>query len=188
MIGQRHLGGRESSHALERVETENAGEVMLPRAHVKTKILHGCRRRHGMAPRSAQPLDTTTIGRTTSNRPQLVDHVVQPHLPHAVQQTSRVLQHDPRLFPIADQLRNELAHPLVAPVKNGRVVIVADVGVVHHVFEVADHLGRLQIVATGRDQRLMHMQRVGEAAVGAAQVDATFRQVEGTRLRHRFLD
>ena len=104
--------------------------------------------------------------------PQIVEDVVEPHLPQAVKQRAGVVQHDARLLALADQLRNEFAHALVAPVKHGGVVVVADSGVVHHVLQIADDGGGAQVIAAGRDQRLMHVQRDGGGAANPAEIDA----------------
>ena len=56
-----------------------------------------------------------------------VEDVVQAHLAQAVEQAAGVFEHDPRLLPFVDELRDEFAHPLVAPVEDGGIVVVADV-------------------------------------------------------------
>ena len=57
--------------------------------------------------------------------------MAEPHLAQPMQQSSRILQHHPRSLAFLDQFGDELAHALVAPMKNWRVVVVADPGVVH---------------------------------------------------------
>jgi hypothetical protein len=103
--------------------------------------------------------------RVTGHLAQRVEHVVEPHAPHAVQQRARVLQHDPRLGAVGQQLGNELPHPLVAPVEHRGVVVVADAGVLHHPLQVADRGRGAQVRPTGRDERLVHVQGDGEGAV-----------------------
>jgi hypothetical protein len=76
-----------------------------------------------------------------------------------MQQRARVLEHHPRLQPFADQLRDQLPHPPIAPPKHRRVVVIADLGVLLHVLQVADQPRRAQILTTGGNQRLVHMQR-----------------------------
>ena len=88
-----------------------------------------------------------------------------------MQQAARVLEHDPRLLALVHELRNELAHALVAPVEDRRIVVVANAGVVHHRLEIADHTRGAKIVAAGRDHRLVHVQRIGETAFNRAEVD-----------------
>ena len=117
-------------------------------------------------------------------RLQVVEHVVQAHLAQAVQQGAGVFQHHARLLALVHQLRDELAHALVAPVEDRGVVVVADARVVHHVLEVADDLGGAQVAAAGRDQRLVHVQGDGERALDAAEVNPALRQ-EDLLLRRR---
>ena len=68
-------------------------------------------------------------------------HVIQTHLDQAMEQTTRVIEHHPRLFSIIYKLRNELSHPLVAPMEYRSVVVVCKLWVVHHILEVADDTG-----------------------------------------------
>ena len=84
-----------------------------------------------------------------------------------MQQGAGVLQHDPRLLALAEQLADELAHPLVAPVEHRGVVVVADVGVLQHPLQVADDSRGAQVRSAGRDQRLVHVQSDREGAVDA---------------------
>ena len=81
------------------------------------------------------------------------------HLAQPVQQRARVLQHHPRLRALIDQLRDELAHPLIAPTEHRSVVVIADVRVLEHVPQVADQRSRAKLLSAGRDQRLVHVQR-----------------------------
>ena len=46
-----------------------------------------------------------------------------------------------------------------------------------HVLEIADQAGRLQVLAAGGDERLVHVERIGEAAADRAEVDAAVVQV-----------
>jgi hypothetical protein len=57
MVRQRHLRRREAAHARQRLEPEDAGEVVLPGAHVQAEVLHRRRGRDRMAPGRAEPLD-----------------------------------------------------------------------------------------------------------------------------------
>jgi len=98
-----------------------------------------------------------------------VEHVARAHAPQPLEQRARVLQHDPRLEALGEQLGNELAHPLVAPPERGRVVVVADVGVLQHPLQVADDRRAAQLGPAGWDQRLVHVQSDGERAVDLGQ-------------------
>jgi hypothetical protein len=101
---------------------------------------------------------------------------VQAHVPQAVEERAGIFEHHAGLPALVNQLRDELAHALVAPVKDGGVVVVADARVVHHVLEIADDVGGLQAAAAGRNQRLVHVQRDGAGALDAAKVHAALRQ------------
>ena len=172
MVRQRHLGRREALDPLQRLPAEDRGEVLLPREHVQAVVLHRRRRRDGVAPRAAEPFDAVAVGRVLRDALERVEHVVRAHLAQAVQQRAGVLQHGARLLALADQLRDELAHALVAPLEHRRVVVITDVLVVHHVLEIADDLRGAQVTAAGRDQRLVHVQRDGAGALQAPEVEA----------------
>ena len=143
---------------------------------MQAEILHRRGRRHRVAPRAAQPFDRRGGSGVAGDALEVVEDVVQAHLAQAVQQGAGVFQHHARLLAFVHQLRDELAHALVAPVEDRGVVVVADARVVHHVLEVADDLGRGEIAAAGRDQRLVHVQGDGERALDAAEVNPALRQ------------
>jgi hypothetical protein len=148
-----------------RVEAEHRGEMLLPRADVEAIVLDRGRWSDGVTPRAAQPLDGVAVARLDGDRAQRVDHVVGAHFPQPVEQRARVLEHHPRLRPLVDQLGDELAHPLIAPAEHRGIVVIADVGVLGHVSQVADQRSRSQRPTPGRNERLVHMQRDRECAV-----------------------
>src|SRR5271166_6825207 len=133
MVGQRHFGRREPAHPAEGFKAEDGCEMVLPRPHMQAKVLHWRGGSHRMPPCGAQPLDSSSIGWLAGYPPQAVKNVVGPHLAKSIKQRARVIEHHTRLFALADQLRNELAHALVAPEKHRGVVVIADVLVLHHV-------------------------------------------------------
>jgi hypothetical protein len=104
----------------------------------------------------------------------MVEHIVKSHLPEAVQQRARVIEHDPRLAAFFDQLRNELAHPLVAPVKHRRVVVVANGRALHHELEIADDAGGRKVATSGGNERLMHVKGNRRRAPDATEVQPAF--------------
>lgn len=175
MVRQRHLGRRKSAHPLQRLHSEETGEVVLPRLDMQPIVLDRRRRRHGMSPRAADPLDPAPVVRVARHPLQCIQNIVQAHLPHPVQQGAGVLQHHAWLLAPIDELRDELAHTLVAPYKHRRVVVVADPLIVHHVLQVADDLGGAQIEAARRDQRLVHVQRDHACRLDAAERDLVLR-------------
>ena len=102
---------------------------------------------------------------------------MEAHPAQPVEQAAGVFEHDPRPRAFSDELRNEFAHPLVAPVEDGGIVVVSHMGMLHHVLQIADQAGRVQVLAASGDQRLVHVERIGEAATDRAEVDAAFVQV-----------
>ncbi|HSI22169.1 MAG TPA: hypothetical protein VK959_04020 [Methylophilaceae bacterium] len=55
-------------------------------------------------------------------------------------------------------------------------MIVADAWVLHHVLQIADDLGRLQIPASRRNERLVHVQSIGKRTFDVAEVDPALGQ------------
>jgi hypothetical protein len=88
-----------------------------------------------------------------------------------VQQRTRVFQHDARLGALLHQAWHNLAHTLVTPVEYGGVVVIADIRMLHHVLQIANECSCLQIFATGRDQRLVHVQGIGVGAADVGEID-----------------
>ena len=103
-----------------------------------------------------------------------------------MQETTRVIQHHSRVFTLLNKLRNELAHAFVTPVKHRRVMVVADLPVIHHVFQIADDRRRPQISTAGGNQRLVHVQADTERAPDPAKTASRFRKIVRTRTVHRF--
>ena len=171
-MGSAISDGENPRTRLKRFQSKDGREVMLPRADVQAEILHRRRRRDGVAPRHAEPFDRVAITRVAGDALEVVEHVVQAHLAHPVEQRARILEHHARLFALVNQLRDELAHALVAPVEHRGVVIVADARVVHHVLEIADDLRGLQVRAAGGNQRLVHVQGDGTGAVDILKINA----------------
>ena len=130
-----------------------------------------------MPPRTPKPFDRPLVARIAGDSFETVQDVVESHLPNPVQQRARVFQHDPRLFAFVDQLRDEFPHPLIAPMEHRSVVIIADALVIHHILQVTDDFGGAQVVASGRNQRLVHVQGDRESALDVAEIDSTLRQV-----------
>jgi len=93
------------------------------------------------------------------------------------------------LFAFVHELRDELAHALVAPMKDRGVVIVPNAWVVHHVLEVADNFGGGQVAAFGWDERLVHVESVGERTADASEINPALGQENALAtagLNHRF--
>ncbi len=95
-----------------------------------------------MAPHRAQPFDVFAIMRIAGYSLEAVEYIAAPHLAQAEQQLPGVIEHHARIASGVNQLRNDVAHTGIAFREHGRVVIVADVGMPHHVIEIADESGR----------------------------------------------
>ena len=181
VVGQRHLGRRKPSDALERLQAEDRRKMMPPGRHVQAEILHGCRWCHSVAPCCTEPLDRAPVSGIECNPVEIIEDVIQAHGPEPVQEAARVIQHHSGLFTFVNKLRHKLAHTFVAPMENGRIVVVADALVVHHVFKIADDRCRPQIGASGRDQGLVHVECDVESASNPAEIDAGLPEVMRTR-------
>ena len=88
-----------------------------------------------------------------------------------MQKAAGIFEHHPRPLALTHKLGDELTHPFIAPMEDGSIVVVPDLGVVHHVLQVANNLSRSQVAAATGDQRLVHMQRDGKGALDAFEVD-----------------
>jgi hypothetical protein len=128
VVGQRHLRRGEAAHPTQRLQAKDGGEVVLPGAHMQPVILHRGGGGDSVPPRAAKPLHRVPQVEVAGQRSQGVKDVVQASAAQPVQQGAGVLQHDPRLLALAEQLGDELAHPLVAPVEHRSVMAVAGVG------------------------------------------------------------
>lgn len=75
----------------------------------------------------AEPFDRMMLCRLVGNLGEVVENVVEAHLPQAAEQRSKVVEHDARFFALLNQLRDDFPHPLIAPVKSESSVVIADV-------------------------------------------------------------
>src|SRR6516225_2093716 len=104
-----------------------------------------------MAPSGTQPLDGTPVSGIQCDALQIVEDIVQNHRTESVKKTTRVVQHHPRLLALCYQLWDELTHAFVTPMENLRVMVIADLRVIHHVLQIADDRRSLQIGAARRN-------------------------------------
>ena len=179
VVGQGHLGGRETADPAEGLQAEEGGEMMLPGPHVQPEVLDRGGGRHGMPPRAAQPLRRLPVARVGRDPGQGVEHVVAAHLAQPVQQRAGVFEHDPGRQPLVEQPGDELAHPPVAVDEHRGIVVVADARVVQHRLQVADDRRGAQIRAARRDERLVHVQGDGEGTVHVTEPGGPRRQEDG---------
>src|SRR5881396_829932 len=94
-----------------------------------------------------------------------------------MQQTTGIIEHHARLLAFLREGRDELTDTPVAPVKDRRVMVVADMLIIHHLLEVADDGGRAEVVSSRGNQRLMHVQRDRKRALHASKIDAALREI-----------
>jgi hypothetical protein len=73
-------------------------------------------------------------------------------------------------------------------VEDRGIVIVADLRVIPHVLEIADHGRGAQIPSPGWNQGLVHVQRTREEAPDPLEVDPALGQEDGTRSGGRLDD
>ncbi len=139
---------------------------------MQAEVLGWGRGGDGVAPGHAEPFHRPVVVRVAGDALEGVEDVAPAHLAQAVEEGAGVFQHDPRRLALPDQLRDELAHALVAPGEDGGIVVIADALVLHHVLEVADEGGAAQVTAAGRDQGLVHVQGDGGGGADLAEVDA----------------
>ncbi len=92
-----------------------------------------------------------------------------------MKQTAGIIEHNSRLLAFTNKLGHELTDPLITPMKNGGIVVVSDIRVVHHVFEVTDDRGCVQITAACGYQRLVHMKSDRKGAADVVEVDTAVR-------------
>ena len=127
-----------------------------------------------MSPRGTQPFDRAPVLGITGDGLQAIDDIFEAHGAQPVQKSAGIIQHHARILAFVNQLGKEFAHAFVAPVKDRGIVVIADAGVVHHVFQVADHRGGSQIGTARGNQRLVHVERATKSAADAAKVDSAF--------------
>src|SRR5262245_22585324 len=160
--------------------------MMLPGVYMQPEILHWRRRSHAVTPTCPEPLHGAPVSGIERNALQIVENVIQAHRPQAVQKHTGVIEHHGGMLAFMNELRNKVAHAFVTPMEHGRVVIVADALVVHHVFEVADERRRAHVAASCWYQRLMHMKGHRKSAPNPREIDRTIRKTIGTRASHCF--
>ena len=125
-----------------------------------------------MAPGAAEPLHRLAGPGIAGKIPERIEDVIQAHLPHPVQQGAGVVEHHPGLAAFTQELGDELAHAPIAPCEHRGVVAVTNVRMLHHPRQVADDPRGAQVVASGGDERLMHVQRHRERAGSTLNIKA----------------
>ncbi len=183
MVREGHFGRRESLHFGQGLRAEEGREEVPPGLDVEPEVLDGSRGRDRVAPGATEPLDAVAIPRIARDQPEVLEDIVQAHRVQAVEQRARVVEHHAGLLALGDKLGDELPHPLVAPMEDLRIVVVAHIRVVHHVLEVADDRGSRKLLIRVGNQRLVHVQRDGAGALDSRPVYGAFATTMGG-LRH----
>ena len=125
-----------------------------------------------MAPEGAKPFDMALHHRITGEIPQCAGDVLPAHLPHSPEQIAGVVEHDPWVATLLQQLGDEVGQAPVALGKRLGVVVVALALVFNHVLKVGDQAP----IRTGRDRGLMHVQRTGKTGTDLIQPQIGARQ------------
>src|SRR4051812_22904919 len=109
---------------------------MLPGPDMQAEILNWCGGCNGMSPCCSEPFDRPAVRRLQSDSLQIIEHVVQAHCAQAIQERSGIIQHHSWFSAVLNELWNELAHALVTPVEHRRIMVIADLLVIHHIFQI----------------------------------------------------
>ena len=112
-----------------------------------------------MAPERTQPFHMALHGVITGEIAQCACDVLTTHLVNSPQKVAGIIEHDPWIAPLADQLRNEISHSSVTLREGLRVVVVAFARILEHVLEMGNQFSAL----TGRNRWLMHVQSTCES-------------------------
>jgi hypothetical protein len=125
-----------------------------------------------MAPEAAEPLHVGLHAGIAGQKAQGLEDVVPAHLLEAPEQGAGVIEHDPRIAALTDQLGDQLRHAPVALGKGLSVVVVALPRVLEHVLQVGDQLA----AGAGRNRGLVHVQGTGEAGADPFQLQGVGRR------------
>src|SRR5262249_205150 len=112
-----------------------------------------------MTPCGTKPFDRSPECWFECDALQIVEDIIQTHRTQPVKKTTGIVQHNARFLAFLNELGNEFSHAFVTPVEDRGVVVIPDLRVIHHVFQVAYDRSSVQIRATGWNQWLVHMQR-----------------------------
>ncbi len=158
MVGQGHLRRGEALHPLQGLIAEQGREVLLPGLDLQLDV--GDRRGggHGVAPEGAKPLHVLLHAGIAGEEAQGVEDVVAAHLLEAPEQVSGVIEHDPRVTALGDQLGKNVSQPPVAVSERLGIVVVAHTGMVEHPLKMGDQLA----IRPGGNRGLVHVQRTGK--------------------------
>ena len=181
MVGQVHLRRGKPLHPLQGLRTEDFGEMLLPGHHLQLQVGDGGGGHHGMAPQGAQPLHMGLIAGVAGQALQGLEDVVPAHLLESPEQITGVIQHDPRIAALLNQLGDDRSHAAVALGEGGGVVVVALAAVLLHVLQVGDQ-GPL---VARRDRGLVHVQRTGKGRLDCLQLQVGVGEEDGAGMLHQ---
>ncbi len=158
VVGQMHLRQGEPPHALQGIAAEQGREVLLPGRDLQLQIRDRGGGGHRMAPERAEPLHVALKCRITGKALQGAEDVLAAHLLEPPEQGAGVIEHDPWITALADQLRQDVRQAPVAVGERFGVVVIHPVRVIEHELQVGDQFP----VGPCRNHRLVHVQRAGE--------------------------
>ena len=159
VVGQVHLRRRKTLHPLQGLGAKQGGEMVLPGQDLQLEI--GDRRGggHRMAPEGAEPLHVGLQARVTGEGFKGGEDVLAAHLLETPEQIPRIIEHDPGIAALANQLGNDLGKSFVAVGKGIGVVVITLARVLIHVLQMGDQLS----VGPGWNRGLMHVERTGKS-------------------------
>ena len=138
-----------------------------------------------MTPAGAKPFDMALHHHVGGQIVQGATDVITAHLPHTPEQVARIIEHDPWLASLLDQLGQQICQTPIARRKGLCVVVVTLVRVLSHVLQMGDQL----TINACRHRRLVHMQSAGETRaqlieiqIAAAGVDRLLMAGDGVNL------
>ena len=88
-----------------------------------------------MTPHCPQPFHMVASRGVVGETFEVVENIASSHLPQSPKQVPRVVQHDARVAPLADQVGDEVSHAAIAVGKWPGVVVVPVVGVLKHILQ-----------------------------------------------------
>ncbi|CAI8366802.1 MAG: Uncharacterised protein [Cyanobium sp. ARS6] len=136
VVGQVHFRQGETAHTFQSGVSEQIGELVLPGADLQSQIRNGCGGCNGMTPERAEPFHVSVHLWVAGQVIQRFGDVPPFHLRDTPEQISRIIEHDPRITALSDQLRNQISHAPVAMGEWLSVVVVPLVWMFQHVLQV----------------------------------------------------
>ena len=137
-----------------------------------------------MAPEGAEPFHVGLVAGIAGQALEGLQDVVPPHLLKAPEQVAGVIQHDPRIAALRDQLGDDVAHAPIALGEHWGVVVITLAAVLLHVLQMGDQLP----IGPGRNRGLVHVQRTGKGRLDLLQLQVGMGEEHRTVVLHQGKD